>query len=293
MIEIRIHGRGGQGGVTAAELLAQAAISEGNYAQGFPSFGPERRGAPVTAYIRMSEEKIYLREPIDKPDVVVVMDASLIDMVNVFEGMKTGGTLIINAPSDMTERLQEIAKSQSINLACVDASKIAIDLLGVPITNTAIIGAIIKATEICSVASVEQPFEKRFGKLANKNRAAMQQAYDKTTLFGNTPIDTTVKEEIYSIDAFCSFEDLQIGAEITETGSSAQFETGNWRTSGRPVTDSKLCIKCGLCWLLCPDIAYSRNPEGYYDWDGRYCKGCAICVVECPKDAIEMKGEMP
>lgn len=292
MIEIRIHGRGGQGGVTAAELLAQAAISEGNYAQGFPSFGPERRGAPVTAYIRMSKEKFYLREPIDTPDVVAVMDASLIDMVDVFEGMKVGGTLIINASENMTARLQEIAKAQSINLACVDASAIASEVLGVPITNTAIIGAIVKATGMCEINALEQPLEKRFGKLAPKNSAAMQQAYEQTTMFGDESINKMVKEEPYSIDALCSFEDLEIGAEVTEPGSSKKFETGNWRTSGRPVTDFDNCIKCGFCWLLCPDIAYSKNEEGYYDWDGRYCKGCAICVVECPKNAIEMKGEM-
>ncbi len=292
MIEIRIHGRGGQGGVTAAELLAQAAISEGNYAQGFPSFGPERRGAPVTAYIRMSTEKFHLREPIDSPDVVVVMDASLIDMVNVFEGMKAGGTLIINASDNMTARLQEIATGQSINLARVDASAIALEVLGVPITNTAIIGAIVKATGMCDISSLEQPIEKRFGRLAPKNSAAMQEAFAKTTIFGDVSVDNTVEEEPYSIDALYSYKDLEIGAEITEPGSSEKFETGNWRTSGKPVTDFEKCIQCGFCWLLCPDIAYSKNDEGYYDWDGRYCKGCAICVVECPKNAIEMRGEM-
>ncbi len=292
MIEIRIHGRGGQGGVTAAELLAQAAISEGNYAQGFPSFGPERRGAPVTAYIRMSEEKLYLREPIDNPDVVVVMDASLIDMVNVFEGMKPGGTLIINASGNMTGRLQEIATIQGVNLATVDASAIAAEVLGVPITNTAIIGAIVKATGLCQIASLGQPLEKRFGRLAPKNRAAMQEAYEKTTLFGDRAINAPVKEEPYEIDALLSYEDMEIGCEIAEPGSSVGFETGNWRTSGKPVTDFEKCIKCGFCWLLCPDIAYSKNEEGFFDWDGHYCKGCAICVVECPKGAIEMKGEI-
>ena len=292
MIEIRIHGRGGQGGVTAAELLAQAAISEGNYAQGFPSFGPERRGAPVTAYIRMSKEKFYLREPIDTPDVIAVMDASLIDMVDVFEGMKVGGTLIVNASGNMTSRLQEIARAQSIHLACVDATAIASEVLGVPIANTAIIGAIVKATGICKISALEQPLKKRFDRLAPQNSAAMQKAYEKTTVFHNVSTEKMVKNERYVIDALYSFEDLEIGAEIIEPGSSEKFETGNWRTSGRPTTNFDNCIKCGLCWLLCPDIAYSKNEEGFYDWDGRYCKGCAICVVECPKDAIEMKGEL-
>lgn len=292
MIEIRIHGRGGQGGVTAAELLAQAAISEGNYAQGFPSFGPERRGAPVTAYIRMSEEKLYLREPIDNPDVVVVMDASLIDMVNVFEGMKDGGTLIINAAASQTERLQEVSNLRGVNLAIVDASAIATEVLGVPITNTAIIGSIVKATKLCEITALDEPLEKRFGRLAAKNRAAMQLAYEKTRIFGDKSVTQTQEGEAYVIDALQSYKDLEIGGEIAEPGNSVEFETGNWRTSGRPATDYEKCIKCGLCWLLCPDIAYSKTDEGFYNWDGRFCKGCAICVVECPKNAIEMKGEL-
>ncbi len=87
------------------------------------------------------------------------------------------------------------------------------------------------------------------------------------------------------------WENLQIGCDIDQPGSSAEFLTGNWRTTGRPVTDKEKCIKCGFCWLLCPDNAYAITPEGYYAWDQRYCKGCGVCVVECPKKAIEMKEE--
>lgn len=290
MIEIRLHGRGGQGGVTAAELLAQAAISEGNYAQGFPSFGPERRGAPVTAYIRMSRDPIYLREPIDHPDVVAVMDASLIGMVDVFEGMKPGGTLVINAPSEKIEQLKDLARG--FNLAVVDASTIATETLGVPITNTAVIGAIVRATAICELASLEQPLANRFGRLAPKNQNAMKRAFDETLLFGEETLGAIVDDGSYETGALETYQELEIGAEITEPGSSKAFLTGNWRTAGRPATSIDNCIKCGLCALLCPDMAYSENAEGFYDWDGRYCKGCAICVEECPKEAIEMKGEV-
>lgn len=289
MIEIRLHGRGGQGGVTAAELLAQAAISEGNYAQGFPSFGPERRGAPVTAYIRMSQDPIYLREPIDHPDVVVVMDASLIGMVDVFEGMKPGGTLVINAPFEKTEELK--SRACGFNLAIVDASAIASEVLGAPITNTAIIGAIVKATGICELSSLEHPIENRFGRLASKNRAAMQDAFKETRLLGEEILRVAVEERDYEIDALHAYDKLEIGAEITEPGSSRSFLTGNWRTAGRPVTQIDKCTQCGLCWLLCPDMAYEKNAEGYYDWDARYCKGCAICLEACPRGAIGMKGE--
>lgn len=290
MIEIRLHGRGGQGGVTAAELLAQAAISEGNYAQGFPSFGPERRGAPVTAYIRMSKEPIYLREPIDHPDVVVVMDSTLIGLVDVFEGMKPGGRLVINAPGERIEELKDTARG--FNLAVVDASTIAAEILGVPITNTAIIGSIVRATSICELASLEQPLTNRFGRLAAKNRTAMQHAFDATLLFGEETLGAVVKDGPYEIDALQTYQELEIGAEIIAPGSSRTFFTGSWRTVGRPDTDIDRCVRCGLCALLCPDVAYLENGEGYYDWDDRYCKGCAICVEACPKDAIQMKGEV-
>ena len=96
MIEVRWHGRGGQGAVTSVELLAVAAIGVGKYAQGFPSFGPERRGAPVTAFSRIDEKKIKVRSGIYKPDVVVVLDSSLIGLVNVTDGLKPDGILIVN-----------------------------------------------------------------------------------------------------------------------------------------------------------------------------------------------------
>src|SRR5512137_1335647 len=96
MIEVRWHGRGGQGAVTSVELLAQAAIGVGKYAQGFPSFGPERRGAPVAAFSRIDDKKIKVRSGIYKPDVVIVLDSSLIGLVNVTDGLKPDGVLIVN-----------------------------------------------------------------------------------------------------------------------------------------------------------------------------------------------------
>ena len=96
MVEIRWHGRGGQGAVTSVETLALAAIGEGQFAQGFPSFGPERRGAPVAAFNRIDDKKIRVRSGIYNPDVVIVLDASLMSLVNVAEGLKPEGTLIVN-----------------------------------------------------------------------------------------------------------------------------------------------------------------------------------------------------
>jgi pyruvate ferredoxin oxidoreductase gamma subunit len=177
MIEVRWHGRGGQGAVTSVELLALTAIGEGKYAQGFPSFGPERRGAPVAAFNRIDDHHIKIRSQIYNPDVVVVLDESLIGMVNVADGLKPEGVLIVNTAKTAKE-IAEITKFKG-KIATVDGSSIAWKELGVPITNTTMLGALIKCTNAVKIESVKEPVDHRFGRIANKNMAAMKRAYDE------------------------------------------------------------------------------------------------------------------
>jgi pyruvate ferredoxin oxidoreductase gamma subunit len=177
MIEVRWHGRGGQGAVTSVELLALTAIGEGKYAQGFPSFGPERRGAPVAAFNRIDDHHIKIRSQIYNPDVVVVLDESLIGMVNVADGLKPEGVLIVNTAKTAKE-IAEITKFKG-KIATVDGSSIAWKELGVPITNTTMLGAVIKCTNAVKIESVKDPVDHRFGRIANKNMAAMKRAYDE------------------------------------------------------------------------------------------------------------------
>ena len=146
MIEIRFHGRGGQGAVTSAEMLALAAIGEGKYAQAFPSFGPERRGAPVVAFCRIDDKPIRIRANIYEPDLVVVLDASLLKIVNVASGLKPNGILVTNT-KEAPEKVKEDLKLKN-RLAAVDATKIALEILGLPITNTTMLGSLIKAWEV-------------------------------------------------------------------------------------------------------------------------------------------------
>ena len=178
LIEIRWHGRGGQGAVTSAELLAQAAIAEGKYAQAFPSFGPERRGAPVLAFVRISNEQIRLRAEITEPDIVVVLDPSLLRMINVASGLKARGTFLVNSRKSAEEIKSEFGIKQ--RLATVDATRIARELLGVPITNTTMIGALIKVTNVVDLESLVNPLKKRFHRLADRNIDAMKRAYEET-----------------------------------------------------------------------------------------------------------------
>ncbi|MEN6484388.1 MAG: 2-oxoacid:acceptor oxidoreductase family protein [Syntrophobacteraceae bacterium] len=182
MVEIRIHGRGGQGAVTSAELTALAAIELGKYAQAFPSFGPERRGAPVAAFVRVSEKPIVTREKVYEPDFVVVLDPTLLKIVNVEAGLKPGGMVILNT----TKSVAEVRKETGIKakLAVVDASKIALETMRVPITNTTMIGALVKAAGILPLDSLKGPIKHRFGGIAERNITACNRAFEETTVEG-------------------------------------------------------------------------------------------------------------
>jgi pyruvate ferredoxin oxidoreductase gamma subunit len=180
MIEVRFHGRGGQGAVTSAELMALAAIGEGKYAQAFPSFGPERRGAPLQAFLRISDQPIRLREKIYEPDVVLVLDPALLASGGVKVGLKPGGTLVANSSKDIAAVRGECGfKGRT---AVVDATKIAEEELGVPITNTTMLGALLKAAGLIQMESIKGPLEERFGKIAEKNWKALKRAYAETKI---------------------------------------------------------------------------------------------------------------
>ncbi len=181
LTEIRWHGRGGQGAVTSAELVAKAAIDEGKHAQAFPAFGAERRGAPIIAFVRISaNEPIRIRAEITEPDVVVVLDPSLLRVVDVAAGLKTQGMLVVNSK----KRPEQIKKEYSFNcsLATVDATKIAREQLGVPIVNTSMIGALLRATRVIKLESLFEPLRQRFGRLAERNIDAMKRAYEETSI---------------------------------------------------------------------------------------------------------------
>lgn len=180
LFEMRWHGRGGLGAVTSAELVARAAIGEGKYAQSFPSFGPERRGAPVVAFLRVSDEFIRIRTSIYKPDAVAVLDPGLLHAVDVTSGLKDKGTIIINSRKSPAELKSEFGFKWPV--AAVDATRIARETIGLPITNTAMIGALLKIVEIVKMDSLVAQFEERFGFRAKANIEAMKRAYDETVM---------------------------------------------------------------------------------------------------------------
>jgi pyruvate ferredoxin oxidoreductase gamma subunit len=146
MFEVRLHGRGGQGAVTSAELLALATINEGRYGQAFPSFGPERRGAPVVAFFRSDDKQIKVRTEITNPDLVLVLDPSILRIVKVTAGLKDDGILVANTKYTVDEIKEEL--DLKCKLAVVNATRIAFEELGIPVTNTTMLGALLKAKPI-------------------------------------------------------------------------------------------------------------------------------------------------
>jgi len=181
VIQIRWHGRGGQGIKVASFLLAECALEEGKYCQGFPDYGPERRGAPLRGFNRISGERIDLHCPITEPDVVVVVDDTLIRKIDVCAGLKKDGICIINTPCDPSVARPRL-KMNGGKVFTVDATKISRDVLGRPVPNTAMMGALCKASGVLKldtvIKQVSKTFEKKYGKaVADKNIEAIRRAY--------------------------------------------------------------------------------------------------------------------
>jgi len=179
MKQIRIHGRGGQGVVTAAELIAIAAFNDNKEAQAFPHFGVERTGAPIEAFARIDEKPIRTREHVYAPDVLIVQDPTLLSTVNVTHGHDSNTLAIINTTKDKNELNIDMPLN---NVHTIDATKIALDVIGKNIMNTVILGAFAKATGLVSLNSlkkaVEQKFEKKSKSIINKNIKAIEKAYN-------------------------------------------------------------------------------------------------------------------
>lgn len=175
MFQIRIHGRGGQGVVTAAEMLSIAAFLEGKYAQAFPSFGSERMGAPVVAFCRISESEIRSREPILNPDAIIIQDRTVIEPANAFDGIVENGFVLVNSHAEIETHLK------NVHLKCIGATEIALEQVGRPIPNAVLLGSFAALTGSIKIDSVIKAINTKFsGTIAEKNIKAAQVAYEKT-----------------------------------------------------------------------------------------------------------------
>jgi pyruvate ferredoxin oxidoreductase gamma subunit len=181
MFQVRIHGRGGQGVVTGAEMLSIAAFEGGRHAQAFPSFGSERTGAPVVAFCRMDDKEIRLREPIMEPDALIIQDPTLLHQVDVFSGLKKDGYILINTTKSFDQLgLGEFAKGfKSEHLLTVPATELAMKHVGRPVPNVPMLGAFAALGGLISLAAVEAAIQQKFkGAVAQGNMAAAREAYE-------------------------------------------------------------------------------------------------------------------
>lgn len=180
MLQIRIHGRGGQGVVTAAEMLSISAFEQGRHAQAFPSFGSERTGAPVIAYCRIDDKPIRMREPILAPDVLIVQDPTLLHQVDVFQGLHAEGYVLINSRRSFHDLgLAEIeSRHRPERLVTLPANEIALRHVGRPLPNAVLLGGFAALSGLISLAAVEHAIRTKFsGKVADGNVAAAAEAY--------------------------------------------------------------------------------------------------------------------
>lgn len=186
MIEIRWHGRGGQGAKTASQFIGEAALDAGKYIQAFPEYGPERAGAPIRCFTRIADKLINIHSPITDPQVVVVIDPTLLDSIDVTEGLKEDGALLVNSDQD-PKAIREKLKFKKGKVATVDATKISLETLGIPMPNTPMLGALLKVKDIVSmdvlINQVKNKFLKKIGaEKTDANIEGIRRAYKETEI---------------------------------------------------------------------------------------------------------------
>ena len=279
----------------AAQTMADAAVRMGFQAQAFPFFGAERRGAPVEAYARIDSTKIRTKSQVYQPHLLVVMDASLLELENLAAGLRPGGKVVMNT----VQRPEEVDLGAGVEAECgtVDASSIALETLKMPVVNTAMLGAVAKVWDVIPLDAIVEAIEDRFGSKLGR-RAGMLNAEAARRAYDATLVGPTVGRREYAKERrwMPAWDEIPIGASLRRTShdgedlgpaSTYQHHTGQWKWS-TPRYKKDKCIKCLRCWWSCPDAAIVRQDDDYMRWDLNYCKGCGICADICPVDAIDM-----
>ena len=295
VITIRFHGRGGQGAKTASRILGTAAFLEDWVAQDFPIYGAERRGAPVSAFTRISKEPIRERGVIARPDLVVVADATLINdaAARVLEGIQEGTAVFVNSPFPPEQvRAQTPVLGR---LTTLDVTDLALRQLGRHETISTLLGAVAGRLVGLRWESIHGAIAKELADLGlsaatiERNQGAARQCYDAVF---TVSLDAKASQRVSpALLQTPIYEPPSKGtARISATANSLLRKTGGWRTF-RPVLVPEKCNGCWLCFVYCPDGVISMNREDKPVIDYDHCKGCQICVRECPTDALVVERE--
>jgi len=292
MTEVRFHGRGGQGAKLASRILGQSGFLSGLFAQDFALFGAERRGAPVVSFTRLSAEPIDRRGNIERPNLVIVMDDSLIKEApgQVFQGIDAATPVIVNADAEaFAAGLKDLAAA---NYCCIDMTRIAQDSIGRAFVSAIAAAAAAKCVPAIQAEQLENAVRTEIAEfglapdLVKKNLEAARRAYELAPAIDLTAseLDAEFLESSWQAVPYLGTAQFA-GPTIRRHGSAALRATGGWRTE-RPVIELAKCKRCFLCYLYCPEAALRLDAEDFPHVDYDHCKGCMICYEECPTDAI-------
>jgi pyruvate ferredoxin oxidoreductase gamma subunit len=297
-VNLRFHARGGQGGVTASNLCVEAFTG---YGVCQPKFGAERMGSPTQSYVRLSHNDDLVRsnEQVYAPQFVSVLDPSLLGEVDITAGMPEGGWLIVNTVMNQQE-IQDVVARKDINVATVDATRIALDILGRNITNTIILGALLEVSKLFKLKQLSEAIMRRFkDKIASKNVEAVKKAMEEVCIYEtkyqpdfskDTKIDwqqvALGKPGYKELDKagvwYCDEDSIKVGSDQVKTGSWGEYDI---------IWDEETCTDCGQCWFICPDFAILREKGDDDLWhmsgiDQLHCKSCLNCLNICPVNAL-------
>jgi pyruvate ferredoxin oxidoreductase gamma subunit len=298
MIQVRFHGRGGQGAKIASRILGRSGFLSGLQVQDFALFGAERRGAPVVSFTRLGNEPIDQRGYIDEPNLVVVIDDSLLKEApgQVFHGVEPTTPILVNGdPNALGIIIKDLPPA---DYYCIDLNQIARQRIGRVFVSAAAAGAAAKCIPAITPAAISDAVKFEIADsgltadLAEKNVTAALEAYRIAPMVNILRSSQALRAGELPWQAVPYLGSSRFaGPTIRHRGSAALRPTGNWR-SERPVIDLAKCKRCFLCNLYCPEAAMQLDEENFPHVDYDHCKGCMICYEECPTDAISRRAEL-
>ncbi len=294
---IRFHGRGGQGMKTASRIVGTASFMEGFYAQDFPIYGAERRGAPIMAFTRLSDNPILERGIITNPDINIIADETLLEdnAANVLQGTWDGTITLVNTHYTASH----VKETYQVNgeIAAVDMTDIALKIINKPVLSGVAAASACKLSGVISKDSLKEAVIKELTdinlkeEVINKNVKAALACFDNTptiSLHNTTPSDNKNKNKIVRLE----YAGPGVGSpSVYDNGNTVLKNTGNWRLF-KPVIDHDRCSKCRACYIHCPHSCISIDKSGYPRIDYDNCKGCLTCMDECPKKVISKEREV-
>ena len=292
LLRIRFHGRGGHGVKTAARIVSAAAFQGGYQAQDSPMYGAERRGAAVTASVRISNEPILERGPIAAPDLIVLADETLLrdSSAGVLRGQEAASAIFINAQ----ESLRPTESSIQTHIITRDISGLTRQVLGrASALSAGLAGATARLTGIISRDKLQKSIQEELEELElsvaeiEKNTVIASNVFDALSPLQFAPAPPP---ELEALVAATYQLPLIATPSILHAGNAALRRTGAWRVE-RPVIDRAACTRCALCFVMCPDGVIQMDEHGYPVIDYDHCKGCMICQRLCPLHAIDRQPE--